>query len=214
MPIWARVYCGWAAVAIGFSLALGGLSPENVTRLLVLAFLAAQLALRPFLRPGPPSGWRFVALATLLACVVEGLHMISRPVFLCLTVKPGTPLATAVSWYVTDLAFTVPAYLIIFSVIWRLANRYRFSTWSYAVTMGLAQALGDGGLVFFLAAPPMLLFLPYPMTNYHAINVLPYLLTRPVGTRPGGWLAIPALIVTYWLCGALIQVVGRSLGYS
>jgi len=201
-------------LAIGLSLVAGGLKPENVTRLLTLAFLALQVACWPSLPRRPSSRAFFVALGCLLAAAVEGFHMISRPVFPSLTVTAGTPPVQALRFYLIDLAFTLPAYVVILSVIWWFAARYRYSVWGYTLTFGLAQALGDGGLVFFLAAPPMLAFLPYPMTNYHAMNVLPYLLTRPAGQRTGAarLLAIPAVIATYWCCGAVIQWVGRSLG--
>lgn len=212
MPWWARGYVGWAAAAVGLSLAVGGLKPENVTRLLVLSFLGLQLLVLPRL----PRGGSFILWGCALAAVVEGFHMISRPVFLCLTVQPGTPIPQALKLYLIDLAFTLPAYVLIFAVIERFARTYRYSPWGYTLVMGLAQALGDGGLVYFLAAPPMLFFLPYPMTNYHAVNVLPYLLAGKPGERtgPARFLAIPAVIATYWLCGAAIQWAGRALGYS
>lgn len=43
------LYCVWAIVAIGLSIGLSGLSPESVTRLLVIALLLGELALRPML---------------------------------------------------------------------------------------------------------------------------------------------------------------------
>ncbi|HEY9841747.1 MAG TPA: hypothetical protein V6D23_14885, partial [Candidatus Obscuribacterales bacterium] len=61
--------------------------------------------------------------------------------------------------------------------------------------------------------------LPYPMSNYHAINILPLLAVReqlPPG-RPDGarrLLAIPAVIVTYLVCGGLIRVVGKLFGFA
>ena len=67
---------------------------------------------------------------------------------------------------IRDRLYTVPAYLVVLSVIWWFINRYRYPYWHYVITMGLGQALGDGGLLFFLNAPAMLVFLPYPMTNY------------------------------------------------
>jgi hypothetical protein len=83
--------------------------------------------------------------------------------------------------------------------------------------MGLGQALGDGGMFFFAAAPQMAIFLPYPMTNYHACNVLPFVATRdalPAARVEGrrGWLAIPALIAVYLVCGSVIKLAGRAAG--
>ena len=83
--------------------------------------------------------------------------------------------------------------------------------------MGMGQALGDGGVFFFAAAPQMLVFLPYPMTNYHACNVLPFVATRDALPAPrvvGGrsWVAVPALIAVYLVCGSVIKLAGRAAG--
>lgn len=210
------LYCGWASLAIGFSIAHAGLSPESITRILVVLFLGAQLALRaPLSRalPGLAPRFRFVVMGTVLAAVVEGFHMISKPVRPTLVVTPGMPLAMALHHYGVDLLLTVPAYLVIFSVIYWFIRRYQYTLWQYVLVMGAAQALGDGGIYFFAAAPAMLVFLPYPMTNYHAVNVIPYLAVRnelPAARRVswGAYLALPAVIVIYFLCGAAIKLVG------
>lgn len=215
-----RSYVGWAAVAIAAALARSGLDAEATTRLLVLGLLGLQLALR-----GPvvqviqriPARGRFVLSATALAGVVEGLHMISTPVFPSLRVDRDTSVSTALGSYLIDLALTLPSYLLIFALIERFARAYRYSTWEFVLVMALGQALGDGGLYFFASAPWMLVFLPYPMTNYHAVNVLPYFAivdtlapARPASRRR--FLAIPALVATYFVCGSLIKLVGRALG--
>ncbi len=210
------LYCAWAALAIGFSIVHAGLSPESITRILVVLFLGAQIALRqPLSRalPGLSPRLRFVVMGTLLAAVVEGFHMISKPVRPDLTVTPGMPVATALHHYGVDLLLTVPAYLVIFSVIYWFISRYHYTLWQYVLVMGAAQALGDGGIYFFAAAPAMLVFLPYPMTNYHAVNVIPYLAVReelPAARREGwgAYLALPAVIVIYFVCGAAIKLVG------
>jgi len=214
------LYCLWATLAIGLSLAVAGLTPESITRLLVVAFLFGQIAARSQLVklfPGLAPRTRFIALGTGLAAVVEGFHMISKPVFASLRIGPATSFGQGVFYYALDLLFTVPAYLVILAVIWHFINRYQFTFWQYVLVMGLAQALGDGGLFFFLNAPALLVFLPYPMTNYHAMNVIPFLAVRdqlrPQRPRSGyAYVAIPVLLVTYFVCGALIKVLGRSLG--
>lgn len=209
-------------MAVALALAHGGLSPENVTRLLVLAFLGLQWLLRrPVVRAAarlPPRA-RFVALATLLAAVVEGLHMGSKPVFDSLRVGADASAAQALAAYAEDLAFTLPAYLVIFSVLYGFVRRFQYGTWAYVLAAGLGQTLGDGGIFFFAGAPHLLLLLPYPVTNYHAMNVLPFLAVRdelPAGRREG-WatlLVVPALVATYLFCGALIKLAGRSLGFE
>ena len=218
--IGARLYVAWAAAAIGGSIALAGLTAESVTRLLVVGFLLLQLVFRKRLAASFPAlapGTRFVVMGTLLAAVVEGFHMISTPVFLSLRVGRGTPPLSALGAWALDLFFTVPAYLVIFTVVWLFVSRYRYETWTYVVVTGFAQAIGDGGLFFFANAPALLVFLPYPMTNYHAVNVLPFLAVRDQldPARPSSarsWLVVPTVVGTYLVCGALIKAAGRWSG--
>lgn len=213
-------YVTWAALSIGGAVAISGLNAEAVTRLLTVAFLLGQLLLRGPMtaaRPRAAPAARFVLLGTMLACVVEGFHMISTPVFASLRIARGTPLGAAGARYAADLLLTVPAYLVIFRLIWAFLRRYHYTPWQYIAAVGLGQVLGDGGIYFFAAQPAMLLFLPYPLTNYHAINVLPFLATRAQlpaerADSPRRWLVIPALIALYFVCGALIRVVGRRAG--
>jgi hypothetical protein len=215
-----RLYCIWATLAIGLSVALAGLTAESVTRLLVIAFLFGQIAwrtqlARAFPRLAPKA--RFIVLGTLLAAVVEGLHMISMPVFTSLRIERDTSFTQGLTCYALDLLYTVPAYLVIFAVIWFFINRFHFTLWRYIVVMGLGQALGDGGLIYFMNAPAMLVFLPYPMSNYHAVNVIPFLAVRDhlAHERPAGvvsYMAVPALIATYFACGAIIRLTGRYFG--
>lgn len=225
-PAWRWIgpalYVLWTAGAIGLAIAKAGLTAESVTRLLVVAFLLVELALRPVLvkaLPSLASRLRFVVLATLLAAVVEGCHMISKPLFASLRVGRDATFAQALGRYAVDLAFTVPAYLLIFAVMFAFVRRFRYPTWSYVLGMGLAQTLGDGGIALFSGNPGLLLFLPYPMTNYHAMNVIPFLAVRGeiAPARPAGaraFLAIPAVVATYFLAGGTIKLVGKALGFG
>jgi len=218
----ARLYCAWAILSIAGPIAISGLDAQATTRVLVVALLALELGLgRHIVRLSEwiPLRARFVVLGTLLACVVEGFHMISKPVFASLTVARDTPVSVALERYAIDLAFTVPAYLVILAVIERLARYYRYTFWEYVFVMALGQTLGDGGIFFFASAPALLAFLPYPMTNYHALNVLPYLgiqgeLSPDRSSSRRRFLAVPLLIGVYLVCGALIKWVGRSLGFE
>lgn len=209
-------------VAIVLSIALSGLSPESITRLWVIALLLGEVAWRPILLKALPSlapRTRFLVLGIVLAASVEGMHMISMPVFMALRIDRETSFSQGLIRYALDLAFTLPAYLVIFSLIWFFINRYCYTLWNYILVMGLAQTLGDGGLLFFINAPAMLFFLPYPMTNYHAINVIPFLAVRD-HLKPGrlvslsSYVAVPGLIGAYWICGAIIKLLGRSLGFA
>lgn len=214
------LYFIWLILAISLSIIVGGFSAENITRLLVIWFILLQIALRSILVkafPQLPVKIRFIVLGSILAAVVEGFHMISTPVFLSLRIDRNTPVMHGVIQYAIDLAFTLPAYLIIFSVIWYFINRFHFRFWHYVFVVGLAQTLGDGGFFFFLNAPGMLFFLPYPMTNYHAINIIPFLAVRKHlkyerSVSIFAYLTIPAVMVTYFICGAIIKVLGKSLG--
>ena len=216
------LYVSWAVLAICIPLAATGLTAENVTRLLVVGFLLVQLELRRPIAaglPGLPARARFVVLGTLLAAVVEGFYMISKPVFASLRIEPGTGAVPALRSYALDLLFTLPAYLVIFSVIFAFVSRYRYGTWAYAVGLGFAQLMGDGGIFFFANAPALLLFLPSPMTNYHAMNLLPFLAVRdgldPARPAPArAWLVVPAVIGTYLVCGAIIKALGRAAGFG
>ncbi|MEO8698414.1 MAG: hypothetical protein ABI867_00185 [Kofleriaceae bacterium] len=216
----AIVYTLWTITAVGLAFLVGGLSDDNITRVLVIGFLIVQLAALRWVR-GPLARIRprvrFVATGMLLAAVVEGFYMVSRPVFPSLRITAETDLRTGMSSYALDLALTLPAYFVIFSVIWWWSRRYRYTLWEYVLIMGMGQALGDG-FVYFVGAPAMLLFLPYPMLNYHAINILPFLVTRSEPEEPTrSWrrlLALPILVVVYLVCGGVIALIGGRLGLS
>lgn len=114
-----------------------------------------------------------------------------------------------------DWAFTLPAYVVIYTVFWQLLKHFRYTLTEYVLLFSGGQALGDGN-AFFLAQPAMLLFIPYVMLNYQAINVVPYLWVRgnlKGRARRGRWMA-PLLLIpaSYWMMGALIQVAGRTCG--
>ncbi len=217
LALWA--YAAWTALVVGASLARAGLSPDNLTRLATIAYLALGLGwyrLGPR-RPEAPSGLRFVLRCSASALVVEACYMISRPVFPSLTVVPGMGAGQAVANTLLDFAFTLPAYLVIFTVAWQLLRRFEYGVAAYALLFSLGQALGDGN-AFFLANPGALLLAPYVMLNYQAINVVPFLRVRErlAPARKGGWLRLVAPLVAlpaaYWVTGALILVAGQRAG--
>ncbi len=206
-------YLAWLAVAVGLSLLVGRLSPANVTALCAVGFFALALALRPLLaravRARPPAVV-FVVGCLLGACFLEAFHMISKPFSDALLVTRATPLPRALASLAIDLAFTVPSYLVIFTVMWWLTKRYRFSPFEYLMVMSLGQCLGDGGLFFFLAAPPMLLLLPYAIVKYQAMSYVPYLLVRDrIQPKRGSWTRLVApivvIFVTYFACASVMN---------
>jgi hypothetical protein len=103
----------------------------------------------------------------------------------------------------------MPAYALIFVVVWWLASRYRMTPLSFAMTFALGQALGDGGLLFFAAAPSMLVFLPFTLVKYQAMTLVPYLVVRerlsPTSSSPLRFpIVVVALVVTYFVAGAVM----------
>ena len=156
-------------------------------------------------------------MGVLLAAVVEGFHMISKPVYPSLLVGLDTPPSHALRFYAIDLLATTPAYVVIFAVIWFLVNRYRYGLWSYIVVMGLGQALGDGG-IFFFAAAPQLVDLPavsddeLPRVQRPAVRGDARRTAGSARGRPRGWAAVPALIAVYLVCGSVIKLAGRAAG--
>jgi hypothetical protein len=217
------VYGAWAVFTVAVTLMREGLGPNNVTRLLIIAFLAAGLAWYRMTRARVESsrrpGLRFVVRCSAAALVVEGCYMFSRPVFPSLTFTPEMPLGTRVANTAIDFAFTFPAYLVIFSVVWWLVTRYRYRVVEYVLLMSLGQALGDGNAAF-IANPVLLLFAPYVMLNYQAINIVPFLRARPVlsptrrATAARFILPLLLLPAIYWVMGAAIIVAGRPFGLS
>jgi hypothetical protein len=210
-------YLAWLGLAVLLPLLAEGLAPKNVTLLCAQAFLGLQLALRPTLSRASlrlPPGPLFLGTGVLAACFLEAFHMISQPFDPALLVTRGMGAGQALSRLGLDLLFTVPAYLAIFWVIWRLIGLYRFSAFEYFILVSLGQALGDGGLLYFLAAPHMLLFLPYTVVKYQAMNLVPYLLVRErlQPRSDSGWrfiVPVLALVATYFLCGAAMKILWR-----
>jgi hypothetical protein len=207
------IYLGWLLLAVLLPLLKDGLDAKNVTVLCAVAFLGLQLLLRPLLakaasRLAPRVC--FVAAAVVAACFLEAFHMISQPFDPALLVTRGMSAAEVLSRLGVDLLFTVPSYLVIFSVVWRLAGHYRFSRLEYFLLVSLGQCLGDGGLLFFVGAPFMLPFLPYALVKYQAMNFVPYLLVRDrlaprSGSRMRYVVPVVLLFATYLCCGAVMN---------
>jgi hypothetical protein len=214
------LYGAWMVVVVGLSFFNGGMSLDNITRLLILLFLGIQFLLFRVTKIDPQKvrpRLAFISVAVLFAAVVEGCYMISNPVFASLTFKAGMSPAAMLGYYAIDLTFTVPVYIVVFWTMWGLINRYRYPLWAYVILMALGQALGDG-FFSFLAAPGMLLFLPYVMTNYHAMNVVPYLAVRQrLNPQKGGIRVLwgPLIIIgIYLIGGAVIIAVGKVFGLA
>jgi len=210
------LYATWLFIVLVLVFMQKGIETANLTHGLVILFLILQFLLVKNLAP-LPGRWscrsRFLATGLFNAAVIEGFYMIHEPVFKVLKCVPSMSLSAMVRNYAIDLAFTLPVYLAVFSVIWYCINKYQYTLFQYLIVFSLGQALGDGGVFFFSASPFLLLFIPYTLVNYHAMNVLPFVLVRdhlPPGET--GWkkLVVPplAVILVYLAGGALIKMVG------
>lgn len=214
-----KIYIIWSITAITFSLLISKNYSESITRILVLIFLIFQILSKNKLEALffniKNHQKRFIISGVILASFVEGFHMISTPVFLSLRVNHDTEVLNILKNYFIDLVLTIPVYILVFYIIWYFINKYSYSLWDYIISFGIAQTLGDGGIFFFLNSPYMIFFLPYPMTNYHAINIIPFLLVKNNLSVENNslkrYFAIPSIILTYLFCGSIIQVLGKFL---
>jgi hypothetical protein len=219
---WAkRAYLAWAGLTYLLVFWKKGLDADNVTHLALLLVLAATLLIvttRPSAIPRRPHR-AFIATGVALAALGEGCYMISKPFQPSLLITAGMPMSLMARNYALDLAFTLPAYVVIFEVIWRLNQRFQYGRWEYILVFALGQALGDGNQTF-LHAPGLLLLLPYVMVNYHAMNVVPYLLIErslPVGRSVSRWryaVGVVAMVAVYLVCGAILVGIARAAGIA
>lgn len=222
IPVPFLLYLFWSACTLLLTFYMKGWDVDNITHILLLCLLSVTLMwalkTRSAQRPKNPR-LLSVGAGVLFAALAEGCYMISQPFLLSLTIRSGMPIMQMIRNYSIDLMFTLPVYVFIFSVIWRLINRYRYGRWEYIFVFALAQALGDGNQTF-LHAPTLLLFIPYVMINYHAINLAPYLVIErhlPQNRSDSHWklpLAVLSIVLTYLVGGAIIVGLSRVLGFS
>jgi len=214
------VYLVWAVLAIWISFQAGGeLTNDKITHLFIIGIMIVSFFVFKFIKPKNPKRF-FIFSGVFLASLGEGAYMIAKPVFKDLLVPLNASLSTFLyNWFI-DLIFTVPAYILIFSVIWWLINKYSFSKKEYAFWFALGQALGDGW-VFFLASPAFLLLIPYIMLNYHAMNLIPFLAVQnmlPVKPRIDSGrkylIVVLFIFLSYIVAGSLIVMAGRILGFQ
>ena len=154
------------------------------------------------------------------AMVVEIFHMFSKPLHHSLLITSSTSLTQGLKFTAIDLTLTFPAYLLIFSVIWNLIKRYDYSPFAFFFLMALGQSLGDGN-AFFIFNPMGLIFVPYIMLNYWAMNFVPYLVIRPYIIRNSAeyqrWkkFALPIVLIplTYIIAGGAVFIFGTLIGW-
>ncbi len=209
------LYLIWALFVFLIVFIKGGLSSDNVTHIAILVFLFALLLFYWKFQKNniiKDPKYFFITRCVLFAAIVEGCYMISKPVLSSLQIVAGMSPGQMLQNYFIDLLFTVPAYFLIFYVIWRLINKYEYSFWEFAILTALGQALGDGSRTF-LQNPSLLLFLPYVMVNYHAMNVVPYLKIKnvlPPERVKNIWrfvMPIVLIFATYLFSGLIIYTI-------
>ncbi len=213
----------WFLLSFILPLLHDGLNRDSITRLLILSYFLFSLwwfyKKGQFIEVKNPKR-TFIVWCTINAMAVEIFHMISRPLHQSLLITSNTSFLEALKNTSIDLILTFPAYVLIFLVIWQFVKRYHYSPFSFFFLMGLGQALGDGN-GFFLINPGALIFIPYVMLNYWAMNFVPYLIVRkdiPSTLSQGGKFGkiispIFLLPVTYLIAGGIILTIGAVLGW-
>lgn len=221
MGIATAAYVAWGAVVLGIVLVKDGATPDNLTHLAILGWLAITASLLRALRAVAArigAAQLFVIASVVSAAVVEVCYMITAPLHPSLLVTRETGAGAMLRNVAVDLALTIPAYVLIFALVWQLVRRYDYRALEFTVLVSAGQALGDG-MAFFTANPATLLMLPYVMINYHAMSLVPFLATRdalPAGRRRGiGMVVLPlvGLPLVYGIVGTAIVALGRGLGW-
>lgn len=206
------LYVTWVVFVLVVTFMRDKFSPDNITHIVILIELFGSLLLFRLFRPAHPKRF-FIMSGVFLAAIGEGAYMISKPVLDNLLVT--LPISWPVFFhnYFIDLALTLPVYVLIFWVIWKLINYFHYSKWEYIFLMALGQSIGDGSSFFFLN-PFLLLFIPYIMINYHAMNLAPYLriqhylLNKPRSNSLWKYpLTVIILYITYFIGGTCIKIV-------
>ena len=212
----------WLLISLVLPMLHDGLNRDTITRLLVLTYFLLSLLWfykkGQFVEAKNPKR-TFIVWCVINAMVVEMFHMISRPLQMSLLITSGTPFPQALHNTVVDLVLTFPAYIFIFWVVWYMAARYRYTAFSFFFLMGLGQALGDGN-GFFLVNPGALIFVPYVMLNYWAMNFVPYLVVRndissTLSDSKFKKIILPIVLLplTYVVAAGPILTIGKALDW-
>lgn len=211
-----KIYIVWFVVSLLIVFGAGKFSNDNITHIILLIILILSLYVFKFLKPKNP-GRFFIVSCVILASLGEGTYMISKPVRDYLIITKDSTVAQFFHNYAIDLILTVPIYILIFSLIWALINKYKYSKWEYIFFMALGQAMGDGNS-FFLLNPGMLLFVPFIMLNYHAMNVAPFLSIQnsliDKQRSDSNWkypVTVITIIFTYFVGGTFIGLLSQFI---
>lgn len=217
LGIFPKIYLTWASVVILIVFLKGGWSNDNITHVLILVFLVLSLFAFKLFNPKNPKFF-FIFSGVVLAAFGEGAYMISKPVLDSLLISRDVTFGQFMYNFLIDLGLTMPVYIVIFYVIWWLINKFNFSRWEYVFFFALGQALGDGSSFFFLN-PFLVLFIPFIMLNYHAMNVAPFLTVEnhlvSKSRSDSKWkyfIAVGLIWLTYFLGGTYIKIIANIFG--
>jgi hypothetical protein len=207
------LYLIWAFLVIILVLIKSGLTNDNITHIWILLYLGLSLFVFHRMQKNKDIAIKnpkrfFILYCVIGASIVEGFYMITSPVLPSLLITAKLTFAEGLRNYLIDLAFTVPAYFVIFNVVWRIINKYKYSVWEYVFFISLGQAFGDGSRTFIFQ-PALLLFIPYVMLNYQAMNVTPFLyikntLSTTVDSKKKYLYPLIVIPLTYLACGVVI----------
>ena len=217
----AIAYVLWALAVFFIVFAKDGLRPDNVTHVGIGVYLALSVVAIPLLRrlaDRYPVPLVFVAACCISAAVVETCYMISGPLHPTLVITRDTGVTVALRNLGVDLALTLPAYVVIFAVVWTMVRHIEYGAVEVAILFSAGQAIGDA-MAFFQAQPQMLLFLPFVMLNYQAMTLIPFIALRdrvPPAPRRSAWIriAVPLVILPliYGIVGTMVILSGKALG--
>lgn len=214
-----RLYIIWSVIVISLIFLKDQFSRDNITHLVILLILLLSLITFKNIHPKNPKRF-FIFSSIILAALVEGAYMITNPVLPSLLTGKETTFFQFVQNYGIDLLLTIPIYYLVFWAIWWLINKYNYSKWEYIFLIALGQSLGDGS-GFFILQPGALIFLPYIMINYHAMNVAPFLsIQKIIANKPKSdsrWkylVAVLMIFLIYILGGTFIQIVAKMFNLS
>lgn len=210
----------WLIFSIAVYIMKNGLDSAAWTRIAILVFFCLSLGWyfwkgRRITVSNPAR--LFILWSVANAMVGEICYMISKPLHESLLVTIDMPWSQIFRNVGIDLILTLPAYLIIFSIVWKLVVRYGYTPFSFFFLVGLGQSLGDGN-TFFWVNPGTLILIPYVMLNYWAMSFVPYLAIRPTlkifnNSLLSYILPIVVLPITYFFVAAVILTFGKWIGW-
>lgn len=219
MPKYFKFYFTWAILVLLVVFIKGKASTDNITHFLILVYLGLIFVWYKNSKKDLPINpkKKFIILCVISAAIVEGFYMIHMPVFSGLRITAGMSAGNMLLNYLIDLIFTIPAYFLIFRTIWFLINKYKYNVWQYTILVALGQALGDGSRTF-LTNPGLLIFIPYVLSNYHAMNIIPFLKVEsslnPQRSDSFFKYLAPLILLplVYIICGVFIYTIGPIFG--